>query len=96
MRLKVRLKGRSMRRLSKIDRQQLLTLLMRRKRALLMQRLPELLPVERLAEIFRAQHGDKEAQRTVTIGEASTNFPAETFAEFLEVNKLPVIEEVLR
>jgi hypothetical protein len=66
------------------------------KRAQLMRRLPELRPVTRLAEIFRAQQGDVDAQKIVSIGEASEYEPARTFEGFLQVNRLPVYEEVLR
>jgi len=67
-----------------------------RDRRELMRRLPEIQPVDRLAEIFRAQLGDHDSQRDVTIGEAERYEPAGTFEEFLRVNKLPVYEEVIR
>ena len=70
--------------------------LIRSQRARLMQRLPEVREIEELAWIYRAQNGDKVAQETVTVGEASLYEPARTFAEFLRVNRLPVYEEVLR
>ena len=54
------------------------------------------LPVDQLARIFRASQGDKEAQAVVTMGEVMDFRPADTFAEFLEINRLPVYEKVLR
>ena len=55
-----------------------------------------MLPLARLARIFRAMHGDREAQAAVTVGEVEMYRPAETFEAFLEVNHLPVYEAVLR
>ena len=54
------------------------------------------LPLDQLARIFRAINGDKEAQAVVTLEEAGQFHPAETFSEFIEINKLPVYESVLR
>ena len=54
------------------------------------------LPVDQLARIFRATQGDKDAQAVVTMGEVMDFRPADTFTEFLEINRLPVYEKVLR
>jgi len=59
-------------------------------------RLAMLRPVPELAVIFRSMIGDLTAQAHVTIEEVSMYEPAETFGRFLEVNRLPVFEEVLR
>lgn len=53
-------------------------------------------PIHRLAEIFRAMHGDHGAQRVVTIAEVTMYLPADTFEDFLRINGLPVFESVLR
>ena len=62
----------------------------------LMRRLPEIQPIDRLAEIYRAQAGNHDAQRDVTIEEAERYEPSGTFEDFLRVNHLPVYEVVLR
>ena len=67
-----------------------------RERRELMRRLPEIQPFDRLAEIYRAQCGNHDAQRDVTIGEAERYEPAGTFEEFLRVNRLPVYERIIR
>ena len=54
------------------------------------------LPVDQLARIFRATQGDKDAQAVVTMGEVMDFRPADTFAEFLEINQCPIFEEILR
>ncbi len=59
-------------------------------------RLEKIRPVHELARIFLAQRGDPEARRRVTVGEAAMYESAETFSEFLYVNRLPAFEEVLR
>ena len=41
-----------------------------RERRELMRRLPEIQPIDRLAEIYRAQLGDHDSRRDVTIEEA--------------------------
>jgi len=61
-----------------------------------MRRLPEIQPFDRLAEIYRAQCGDHDSQRDVSIGEAERYEPAGTFADFLRVNNLPVYERTIR
>lgn len=66
------------------------------KRRVAQLRFQRIQPVKRLAEIFRAMHGDYSAPRPVSIGEASLYQPAETFEEFLRINGIPVYEEVLR
>lgn len=48
-----------------------------------------------LALIFRGMNGDKEAQEKITLGDVEAYIPADTFEEFLEINKLPVFEQVL-
>lgn len=68
----------------------------RHKRFILMRRLYKIAPLMRLALIFRAQAGDREAQCAVSIAEAELYEPAATFAEFLAINDLPAFEEVLR
>lgn len=54
------------------------------------------LPLPRLARIFRAMKGDHDAQAVLTFAEVEQYRPAETFAEFLEINQLPVYEAILR
>ena len=66
------------------------------KRQVLMRQLQKMQPLPRLAEIFRAMQGEYEAQYRVTTSEVSLYEPAETFAEFLEVNKLLIYEELIR
>lgn len=66
------------------------------KRRLLMRRLRKLLPVEELARIYRAQHGDKEAQKITTLQECCDYICSDSFVDFLAVNRLPVYEQVLR
>ena len=51
--------------------------------------------LETASRIFRAMHGDKEAQKTTTILEVGL-YPAETFEEFLELNQIETFEEVVR
>ncbi len=53
-------------------------------------------PLPYLARIFRAMRGDQAEQKIVTIAEVEQFQPAETFSEFLEINQLPVFEEILR
>lgn len=54
------------------------------------------LPLSQLALIFRAMQGDKDVQELVTIAEVELYHPAETFEEFLAINRLPVFEAVIR
>ncbi len=62
-----------------------------------MRKIPEkVLPIGRLARIFRAMQGDHDAQAVVTFGEIELYRPAGTFEKFLEVNRLPVYEAVIR
>ncbi len=71
-------------------------LLEERERAAALRKLEKIRPLAELAAIFLAQHGDERAQARITVGTASEYEPAETFKLFLEVNGLPVYEEVLR
>lgn len=47
------------------------------------------------SRIFKAMQGDKEAQRVTTLLEVEL-IPAETFAEFLLINRIRTYEEVIR
>ena len=64
----------------------------------LMRHLNKIRPLEELAMIFRAFHGDPWAQAMVTIGEAElyTWDVHITFTTFLRINQLPVYEKVLK
>jgi len=66
------------------------------KRAAVLRQLQKIRPLEELAMVFLAQHGDEKAQAVITIGTASEYQPAETFELFLEINDLPVFEQILR
>lgn len=52
-------------------------------------------PIKELALIYRGMNGDREAQRVVTLGDTEAYIQADTFEEFLEINKLPAFEQVL-
>jgi len=65
------------------------------KRACAMRRLAMLRPLPELARVFRAQIGDPECQ-DVDVRVAAMYEPGDTFADFLEINRLPVFEETLR
>lgn len=51
-------------------------------------------PLEELAAIYRAMHGEK--SETYTLDDLTAYRPAETFEGFLNVNQLPVFEAVFR
>lgn len=96
MHFRLKLRGKSIERLSRRDWDKIHAVLVVRKRAALMERLDSLYPLPRLAQIFRAMNGDKEAQRGVRIRDVAGLENARTFAEFLQINRFPVYEEVLR
>jgi hypothetical protein len=58
-------------------------------------RLAKIRPLTELARVFRAQIGDPEAQ-DVDVRVAAMYEPGDTFADFLEINRLPVFERELR
>ena len=58
--------------------------------------LEKYLPLPRLARIYRAMQGDHDAQAVVNFAEIELYRPAGTFEKFLEVNQLPIYEEILR
>jgi hypothetical protein len=54
------------------------------------------LPLDKLSKIFRAQKGDRAVYSEVTLEEVGAYRQAETFEEFLAVNRLPAFDEVIR
>lgn len=52
--------------------------------------------VAEASRIFRAMHGDKEAEANTRIEEVINMIPAETFGEFLLKNNIQTYEEVIR
>lgn len=94
--LNLRLRGRSTPRLSEVNLDKINAVLVRRKRAVLMEHLNSVQPLPRLAEIYRAMNGDKEAQKRVSFRDVAGLDNPPTFAEFLRVNRLQTYEEVLR
>lgn len=63
-----------------------------------MRRLDKIQPIVRLATIYRALRGDRDAQREVTIEQVELYHydVGMTFYEFVRSNWLPIYEEVLR
>ena len=51
--------------------------------------------IKEASRVFRAMQGDKEAQKITTLLEVEL-YPAETFGEFLLLNKIETHEEVVR
>lgn len=94
--LNLRLRGRSTPRLNEVDLDKINATLVRRKRVLLMEHLNSVQPLPRLAEIYRAMNGDKEAQKHITFRDVAGLDNSPTFAEFLRINRLQAYEGVLR
>jgi len=56
---------------------------------------PYYMQVDEASRVFQAMHGNKEAQKITTLLEVEL-YPAETFGEFLLLNKIETYERVVR
>ncbi len=52
--------------------------------------------IKHASEIYLAMNGYREAQKKVTIAEAENHIHADSFEEFLNVNRIAVYESELR
>jgi len=52
--------------------------------------------IKKASLLYRAMHGDMVASGVVSVGEVVDLIPAETFEEFIMVNRFRLYEEVVR
>ena len=48
------------------------------------------------AEVYRAMNGDKKAQELVTLADVEGLHNAETFEDFIKINRMTTYEQVVR